>query len=464
MIFFVSRDALYVIIPALLSTNILLFSIIFLWNRTGSIPFFDIGFFCLLTTFIYTVYPLVNYLLDGLQFGILADGRLRAHEIKPEELGFFHYRHVIYLFSLSFAYLSARKNNPVNEGKIQIPNSFTSLSIVFYFVLFTAYFFIVKIAFGLNYNTSYESEAYSRNIQAFASAPLILIQISTKLSGILFLFKIALLFIIISKAKSRQWRLVLFFWVTYEIIDAFFLKGSRTGLMTFLIGVALLYHRIIKALSIRFLLISGSAIFLFFIFLGLYRSYADFVSLQSGLAEADSGFLSSGNEFQALLGTSYDVLKMRENGTSFPIYLYINDFINILPPQQLLPFDKVEASEWYLRELGINGTGVGFMWGVVSQALVGFDWLELIFRGILLGLLLAWMHNFYLRKQNSFLFTLSYVYMCLRIYYTFRDTTFSPLAFVVWELLPFYIFLRIGEISFRLIKSNSNSNFNRVIS
>ena len=36
------------------------------------------------------------------------------------------------------------------------------------------------------------------------------------------------------------------------------------------------------------------------------------------------------------------------------------------------------------------------------------------------------------------------MFFCLKVYYTFRDTTFSLLANLVWEVIPFYILLRIG--------------------
>ena len=200
----------------------------------------------------------------------------------------------------------------------------------------------------------------------------------------------------------------------------------------------------IKHLSMKLVIITGTLLFLFFIFLGLYRSYIDFASLQTDLSLADAGIFSGGNEFQALLGTAYDVYKRKEAGTVIPWILYINDFITILPPQQFIPFEKVAASEWYLREIGISGTGQGLMWGVVSQSIIGWDWLELALRGAILGYILAQFHRWYLRHQSGFLETLLYMFFCLKVYYTFRDTTFSPLANLVWEVIPFCILLRIG--------------------
>jgi len=211
-----------------------------------------------------------------------------------------------------------------------------------------------------------------------------------------------------------------------------------------LMATALLYHRMVKPFTLKFLIISGISLFLFFIFMGLYRGYKDFGSLREDLSLANAGIFSGNNEFQALLGTAYDVFQRKMGGVVLPWYLYINDFITILPPQQLMPFEKVPASEWYLRELGISGTGQGYMWGVISQSIVGLDWIELALRGAFLGYILARFHRWYLKHQSGFLATLLYVFFCIKVYYTFRDTTFSLLANLVWEVIPFYLFLGIG--------------------
>jgi hypothetical protein len=200
----------------------------------------------------------------------------------------------------------------------------------------------------------------------------------------------------------------------------------------------------IKPLTMKFLITSGAMLLAVFIFLGLYRSYFDVADMQADLSSGNAGIFSVRNEFQSLLGTAYDVHRRKEAGAYLPWYLYINDFITILPPQQLMPFEKVAASEWYLREIGLSKTGLGLMWGVISQSIVGLDWLELALRGAILGYILARFHRWYLKHQSGFLETLLYMFLCLKVYYTFRDTTFSLLANLVWEVIPFYILLRIG--------------------
>ena len=441
---FMTADELYVAAPGFACVLMVFWLWMTLWNRDHKIPFFDVGMFCALATLIYTVYPLVNYWADGFQFGILSDNRLRVYNPDPLEMFLFHLRHVLYLFSFVAAYALFRGRGRVETGNVIAPNRSTRQVIVLFFLLLTGYFFLLQLATGVNFDTGYESDVYAKYMSALERLPLFLLQISVKLVGILFVFKLALVFIVVSRSRQQKWRVILLLWIAAEILDAFLLKGARTELMLFLMAVALLYHRMVKPLSKKLLITSGAMLLAIFIFLGVYRSYFDIADMRADLSRANAGIFSGGNEFQSLLGTAYSVYRLKEAGAHLPWYLYINDFITILPPQQLMPFEKIAASEWYLREIRLSGAGVGFMWGVVSQSIVGLDWLELALRGVILGYILARFHRWYIKHQSGFLETLLYMFLCLKVYYTFRDTTFSPLASLVWEVIPFYILLRIG--------------------
>ncbi len=441
---FMTVDERYVAAPGIACVVMMLWLWMRLWDRDQKIPFFDVGVLCALAIFFYAVYPLVNYWVNGLQFGFLSDARLRKYHILPAELGFFYLRYLLYLFSFVIFYSVFRGRGTIEVGNVRIPSRSTRRVIVLFFLLLTGYFLLLKLTTGVNYNTSYEPEAYAKNMSAFESLPLLLSQVSGKLWGILSVFKLALLFIVVHRCRQKKWLIILLVWVVAEIIHTFILKGDRGGVVLLLMATALLYHRMVKPFTLKFLIISGISLFLFFIFMGLYRGYKDFGSLREDLSLANAGIFSGNNEFQALLGTAYDVFQRKMGGVVLPWYLYINDFITILPPQQLMPFEKVPASEWYLRELGISGTGQGYMWGVISQSIVGLDWIELALRGAFLGYILARFHRWYLKHQSGFLATLLYVFFCIKVYYTFRDTTFSLLANLVWEVIPFYLFLGIG--------------------
>ena len=57
----------------------------------------------------------------------------------------------------------------------------------------------------------------------------------------------------------------------------------------------------------------------------------------------------------------------------------------IFIPSQFLPFEKLSLSQWYLKVIDQHGRGVGFMFGVISQGVVGGGWFELAVRAAITG-------------------------------------------------------------------------------
>ena len=122
---FMTADERYVAVPGLACVVMVLWLWMTLWDRDQKIPFFDVGIFCALATLVYTVYPLVNYWVDGLQFGFLSDNRLQSYRISPVELGFFHLRHVLYLFSFVVFYSVFRGRGSIEVGNVSTPSRST---------------------------------------------------------------------------------------------------------------------------------------------------------------------------------------------------------------------------------------------------------------------------------------------------------------------------------------------------
>lgn len=444
MIAFFSYEICFAVLPALLCVIAVFLLWMRLWIKDGVMPFVDVGVFCALATLIYTVYPVVNFLAGGLDFGLLADFRLLSYKISPLQFGMFHMRHVLYLLSFAACYGMFRKSNRIITGYVEpVRRSYSRVAFIV-FVLFSIFFLMLHFAFGVTFNTSYETDTYSQNMAVLGSLPLLALQILTKLWALLFLFKLTVLAIVVNRCKQPVWRIILVGWVFAETVQGFYIRGARTGLVLFVMATLLFYHRFVKPLKLKNILVSGVILFSGFLFLGLVRANS-----ASNLAVAISGvfddnlWLSANNEFQVIFANAYDVLHLKKSGVSIPWYVYINDVINILPPRQIMPFEKIPASEWYLREIGLSGTGLGLMWGVLAQSIVGFDWLELTLRGAFLGGLLAWVHGWYAKHQYSFIVNIIYVYLCLKVYYTFRDTTLVLLTNVVWEIVPFCIIMSL---------------------
>jgi hypothetical protein len=446
LLFFLGKEFRMIAEPALAAVSIFLCLWCLLQDRDGSPPLIDSGIFCALATLVYTVYPLINFWAGDLSFGILSDNRLMSMELSPAEVGHFHWRHVLYLLCFSVVYFVARGRAPIGTGDVEMPDRQTVRFLVILFIVLSGYFIVLQALTGASLEYSY-SELESV-VAIRAQLPLVIMQVSPKLFGTLFIVKLALLYVVIMRCESGRWKLILCVWIFFELIHAILLKGARTQIVLFIFASILFYHRIVKPLNLRIVFLGGVIFLLSFVLFGFFRSQQDLEQMMTVLDRSDSDIfttaLTISNEFQSLLGTAYDVMLLKQSGTEFPWYLYLNDFITILPPQQIMPFEKIGANEWYLRTIGLSGTGIGLMWGVISQSLAGFDWLELGVRGGVLGYTLALLHRWYVRKSSGFLATLLYIFLCLKVYYTFRDTTFSLLQFLVWEVIPFYFLVKFG--------------------
>ncbi len=441
-LFSLDTEARYVAAPLFSCIFIMAWITHELYMKDGGVPLLDIGFICAAATFVYSVVPLINFWIGGFKFGELSDPRLVSYSITPEEMGSFHWRHVLYLGSLAVSYVLFRKKAHIAVGNVEIVANSERNALFLMFVVFSAYFLILQAVTGFKMDVSYDSGAFLQNYTSLLAMPLILTQATSRLAEVFFMAKLAILFILIQKCRVNLWRNILVIWIVYEVGYAFIMQGARTGLVLFFMGAALMYHRLVAPLKLRYLVPCGLIFLAFFNFMGIYRSMTDVKEATSLLSESNENFLTVGGEFVWLLGTEYDVYRrVIFERVEPPWNVYLNDIIGILPPQQIMPFEKVSASEWYLQLRGISGQGEGLMWGVITQCIVGLDWIEIAFRGFILGFILAKIHKWYVKRQDLFLSNIIYIYLCLKVYYTFRDTTGALLVTIVWGLLPFLAFL-----------------------
>ena len=152
----------------------------------------------------------------------------------------------------------------------------------------------------------------------------------------------------------------------------------------------------------------------------------------------DTLLFNQANEFQVLFGGNYDLLCMKEAGQleDVPIQFTWYDII-MLVPQQFLPFEKVNVQTWYLNQSTCPSY---FMFNPISQAIIGFGWVELVLRGCLLGFMLAKLRGWYVKHSASFWVTLFYFYITIISYYAIRGTAiYVLLASTLYRFIPLYV-------------------------
>lgn len=441
----------WIVAPIAIMLGTVLWMAAKLWDADGEMPIADAGFLCAIASCLYAVVPLLNYIAGGLSFTILSDSRLYRHQPTPCELGGFVLRHTLYLLCLAVSYVYVRGRAPGFRKSIRLPDRATRQSLFVLLVVCSVIAVLYRSMTGVA-----AGETYADRVAASAQAqvPLVLRQVYGRIQDVSGLIKLAIVVILVYRAKRLGWRIALISWLMVESVLSVVRLGSRGETVILLMAAGLLYHRLVSPFRLRLALPIGTALLLFFLACGVVR---DLGQSRLGLVDGNVRMLSFNNEFQAVFATSYDVYTMVRSGElEVPWQIYFNDVISLLPPQQIVGFEKVRAADWYVKVLGVEDTGVGYMWGVISQAIIGLDWFELVLRGCLLGFVLAKAHRWYARHSSGFYANLFYIWLCVHSYYTFRDTTFSifsrALIVIIMMLIaihcvrgPIILYSRVAE-------------------
>ena len=431
--FFFDYEQRIVALPlyAIIATTAVMLAM--LWQRDGAPPYFDLGVVCVAVTFVYLAYPLGAFLLAGMEWTDLSDNRLLAHKATPVEYAQVGWWGAVYLFTLAATYLFARKSPTVGESvPLQVPSRRAIVLMAWAYAFIFIYLQVIQIVFQVDLNPTYGS-----NVRTVDALPLIMQQITNKLSHIGIVLQFALILLLVQHADYPMWRWTLRLWAVLQIMVVILVFGSRSSVIFFILAWLLAHQRLRHRLRPLVLLGVGLAIVAAALLYGLARD-------MGGRAEPGDSVFSANNEFQALYGTSFDLIRLRDTGmlSDVPWQLYFADLLRLIP-QQLLPFEKVDPGDWYLGVLGIRGEGVGLMFGVTSEAALGLGIFEMILRGIAVGFIFATIHNWYTRNASRFWPTLFYLWLCVWSYYTYRASSFYLLAHVLFVFLPAYLGIKL---------------------
>ena len=220
--------------------------------------------------------------------------------------------------------------------------------------------------------------------------------------------------------------------------------GARTELVLTFLASAIMYHQFVKPFRLKFILPAGAILFAGFTVMGMMRGAANLggnIDNLKSVFDSSELSVSINTEFQALFGGNYDLIQMKQGGLldQVPLQFRLYDLVMLIP-QQILPFEKQGVAEWYMQQSSDPGY---FMFNPISQAIVGFGWVELSLRGIFLGFIFAKVRAWYLKRASSFWVTLFYFYMVTVSYYTIRSTAIYMLsAYIIFRFIPLYLFVR----------------------
>lgn len=375
-------------------------------------------------TYIYIIFPLIGFYLDDFSWGLLSDQRLRKYSPTPVQLSEFYNYVIAYFIGITFACLIVGKTQIENRILLNT-NKAEGYSLILIWLICNF------ISFLGAFNMFAETHLYSqiRNIASMI-----------ELQSLIGIFIVA-----VSRKSNKLYLVLASALLAYQLFLVLTLQSGRTFLAMLLIACLLVYGLYVRRLKIIEVATFSFGLFLFLLFWGYLR--------HGLLTDAlYFGFFSSTNEFTSILGTSYDLFKrliVEGQKIDIPTTVLYNDlFLSI--PSQFLPYYKWSTSEWYLELLGLRGTGVGMMFGVISQGIVGGGIIELFIRGFLTFLIFHFLLKVFVRNSSNILYGIIYIFMAVKCYYSYRAGSGYILYFILYNVIPFFFAFAIARV---LVKS-----------
>jgi len=431
-----------ILLPALVMVDGVAVFFLVLYRRDRRLPVFEIGALWVFVALLYSVFPLMNYYVAGLHWTIVSDGRLWAYDAGPEETGHFAWFYVIYMIPFIVTYLFVRKRARVaGMSTTRVTRSRVTAVILAYIGCGLVLAAVARV-YGITYDPSYADIAAGK-VETLTALPYMLQQVVHLLIPIRFLLVQIMLFIAMQRWRDWKYRVAIALFFAFEIGRTVYVRGARTELVLLGITFVLLFHRLVRPLTLKIALPAATALLMAFNFLGLVREpgYMEYMRIYN------IPRLAAINEFQVVWGTSFDIYKRQQLGTLPPIprQLPFSDFYYMVP-SQLLPFEKIDVQGWYLSVSGYDG---GLMFGAIAQGIIGFGWKHLLIQGIVLGYLAAKLHRWYARRAERFWPTIFYLFCCIWTYYSMRQSSLAVLSFIEYEFVPVLVTVELLSVLLR---------------
>jgi oligosaccharide repeat unit polymerase len=430
-----SGERLKIVLPAMAATGVAGAFTWFLgrWHRSG-FQFFEVGVVYVAIVWLYTVFPLVGFLVNGLQQNPTNDMRLYIFRPSADELGSIGWYHVVHLAAFAAAYLLWRGRAIVRDIAFRGPDRATVMAAMLIYLAIVTYVLFLHLYFDLSARTYLESYLVHKRL------PLVHAQLINHLSsygGARFILE--LVFLAALFANYRRWRLVIAGWLGVMASLAFVRLGSRTELVLFVGALIMMYHYQVRRLRFWNVVAFGVIGVSVFLLLGALRSRAITRGYDSTGINPIFGYAT---EFENNFANAYDLARLRAVDLiqNLPPAFYLVDLLAFVP-QQLLPIEKISPAVWYVTTFypDYAASGGGMAFGSIAESVLGGGWLDAVGRGGALGLILALVYRWHTRSGRRLWPFILYVWLTLLVYNSFRGTTFMLLGLFVYRFVPVWL-------------------------
>lgn len=385
----------------------------------------------------YSVIPLLAFsIVNDIASHPQADVRLNDDTASPKAVSAISWLHLWFFACFTLAYLALRKKSePFRAREFHAGD----LDLAIGAALLTGCKLIVWL--GLRH---YDISA-ANYLEAYAhlnALPLLTRQILTHVSGLATTLSVLLCVGIMSR---RKYHWILPIWLGLEAILLIEDQGSRTAVFVICLSILASYHYLVRKISALLVLILLGVAFLMFVLVGAWR---DMGSEAGSIPEILTGMLIR-NEFTSVFINALDVQRLRDAGMTDAIVpqFYFSDLVNVFP-QQFLPLEKLDVSAWYVQSFypEFAALGGGYVFGIISESIVGLGYLDAGVRALLLGILFASVYVWIARKKRPSLWMITfYIWLLVLSFKLFRGTTLALVPVFILDFLPAYVVFKVAR-------------------
>lgn len=377
---------------------------------------------------LYGSYPSLMYLALGGYYTPLNDSRLFADQPPPSDLGLIIWYYAIYLASFCVGYLLRYQRGETTVVVIADLDAPSVWALLTTFVAFRATTLMAEVFLAAPHTDYLESYLKYKHL------PLLAQQVIGHIDGITAILSLAVVALL-----CRRWdkyRSLVLMWLAAEFAILIVGLGARTHFVILCLATLFSYHFLYRLISTSALVSSGVTLVVAFLGLGIMRQFAG-----AGLAAVGVEVVASSSEFETLFANAYDIERLVALGQIDKVTmagtLYFGDLVNLVP-QQLVPFEKLNLATWYVETFYSEyaRAGGGFAFGAISESLLGMGLFDLVWRGVLVGLVFCWIDSNIRVERIGFWKFIFFLWLLVSCYQTFRSTMLSLVPPFVYRFLP----------------------------
>jgi hypothetical protein len=388
----------------------------------------SVGLIYALIVFVYATYPIAVYLLLGGYYTPLNDARLYSEQPTPYTVNKIGWYYSLYLASFVTAYVVAgRRSSFIEHRLVEVRRSTV-------WAVFAVMLLLRLTSISVQLLWAQPGDDYLASYLKYSHLPLLAQQVIGHVEGIGLVASVAA--VVVSCADWRRYRWLVGSWVLGESLVLLIGLGSRTQVALLCLALLVSYHWLHRRLSLPVITACSGLLLVAFLGVGFLRAAS--IGGAPGVA---TEVMAGNSEFEAVFANAVDLDRIDQAGEldrgELGLAPYAGGFVGLIP-RQLLPFEKIDLSSWYVQtyypQYGEAGGGLAF--GAIAESIAGAGELDILWRAVVVGVFFAWVDRMLTRERLSSWAFIFYVWIISSCYQVFRSGTFALLPLFVYRFLP----------------------------